>query len=57
MRDINNINNTLKLVTKIYKVTKGKKHVSITWVNKETRDFFFKTQVIKEYKYKYYVSN
>jgi hypothetical protein len=41
------IKDALKLVTKIYEVTKGKKHVSVTWVDKETRDFFFKTQEIK----------
>ena len=44
MRDIKD---ALKVVTKIYKVTKGKKHISITWVNKETRDFFFKIQEIE----------
>ena len=33
--NIRDIKDILKLVTKIYKVTKGKKYISITWVDKE----------------------
>jgi hypothetical protein len=55
--NIRDIKDTLKLVTKIYKVTKGKKYISITWVDKETRDFFFKTQEIEKYRYKCRISD
>jgi hypothetical protein len=51
------IKDTLKLVTKIYKVTKDKKYISVIWVDKKTRDFFFKTQEIKKFRYKCRVSN
>jgi hypothetical protein len=55
--DMRDIKDALKLVAKIYEVTKGKKHVSIAWVDKETRDFFFETQEIEKYKRKRRVSD
>jgi hypothetical protein len=55
--DMQEIKDTLKLVAKIYKVTKGKKHVSVAWVDKETQDFFFETQEIEKYRHKHCVSD
>ena len=55
--DMRDIKDALKVVAKIYEVTKGKKHVSVAWVDKETRDFFFETQEIEQYRRKRRVSD
>jgi hypothetical protein len=53
--DLFTIENFMDQISLIYDATKDKKSISVAWIDANTRDFFYTTEVIEEYRDKHRV--